>query len=519
MRPRILYAVAAAFACLAAARPGLGAPADVSAESRSEAGLNRAFFHLPQGTIRVNYPDDAAAGDTISGTVYVEPSGSNQQQQDHNGAELSGYVVEMPGRKVPVSSTRFLWNVPAMVPGGAVPIVLRDRSNHAVTECSLPVHPGPLPPAAGPIDLPVGAQAGNLVSAWGPFDPNSETAITVGGKTAPLIAESPRKVIFQVPPDVAGETQIEVRNGGLSARGPFRSLRLAVSATRKSMPSGTTTTMTVVVSGLQGLEEPASLLLVNHEPGVVNLSGGPVQQITISPADVQSGGTFRLTRTLTGEHGGGYNLTVLASLPPASQLPLQRLAARTLDSWSRSSRVEIAPEAQSMILAGIAEARPELDTLFREQLVFLAEPSSLLDWLVRDYCFDLRDRKLGAPSAGELHPPRPAFALAFAGFTVPAADSGASVSLQSADVSHFSFLQYLADFLARHAPSRPLGSLLVTSQPDKQLITIDQATGPDYFTARMFVVSVGDHTVKVADCQERITVNPNQQATLNCPKS
>lgn len=540
MRPKTACVTATALACLAAARLCLGASADVSAESRSEAGLNRAFFYLPQGTIRVNYPDDAAAGDTVSGTVFVEPAGANQQQQDQNGAVLSGYVVEMPGARTAVSGAHFLWRIPGAVASGVVPIVLRDRSNRVVTECSLPVHPRPMPPESGPVDLPLGAQVASLISAWGPFDPSSETVISVGGKNSALVAQSPRKIVFQVPPGVTGETQIEVRNGGLSARGPFRSLGLSVSATRQSMPSGTTITMTVQVTGLEGLEEPVSLLLVNHEPDVVNLSGGPVQQITISPADVQYGGPFRLTRTITGEQGGGYHLTVLASLPLASQLPLPRIAARTLDSWSRSSNVEIAPEARSLILSGIAEVRPQLDALFREQLVFMAEPSSLLDGLVRDYCFDLRDRKLHVPTLGGIRPPRNGifaglldsasiggralgspFAFAsrslFADRPPYAADSGASITLQASDVSHFSFVQYLADFLARHAPTRPLGSLLVTSAPDKQLITIDQTTGSDYFTSRMFVVSVGDHIIKVANCQEKVTVSPNQQSTVNCP--
>jgi hypothetical protein len=285
------------------------------------------------------------------------------------------------------------------------------------------------------------------------------------------------------------------------------------------MPAGTTTAMTVLVLGLQGLKEPALLLIVNHEPGIVALSGGPVQQIAISPADIQPDGTFRLTRTLTGEHGGGYNITVLVSPPPASQIPLGRLAARTIDSWSRSTEIEVAPEAQSRILSDVAAARPQLDTLFRAQQLFHADPATLLDWLVRDYCFDLRDQKLGIPNAVGFRSPLPSVARAFASFIVLAADSGATVSLQTSDVTRFSFLQYLARFLGAHAPSRPYGSLFVASQPDKQLITIDQATGPDQFTTRMFVVSVGGHFVQVGACQENVTVSPNQQATVNCPRA
>ena len=517
MRSRIFFAVAAALTCFVARQPYLGAQAEVSAQSQGISGLTRAVFEFPQGRINVNYPDDAAAGETISGTVYVEPSGNTRQQQEQNGIVLSGYVIELQGQKAPASQRHFLRTLPVSLRAGFVPIVLLDRHNHPVTQCSLPVRTSPLPPEAGPIDLPLAGEAGALASAWGPFDPHSETAITIGGRRAEIMAQSSHKVVFQIPPEVTGPTEIEVRNGGLSARGPFRSLGLRAGETRRIMPSGIVTTMTVLVSGLQDLREPLTVIIVNEAPGVVNLADGPVQRITVTPAEFRPDGTFLLTRTLTGEHGGRYNIHVSAELPPSAKLPLERIAARVIDSWSRSSRVEVTPEARRAILLGIAEARSQLDVLFRDQRLFGADPASLLGGLVRDYCFDLRDLKLRTPNAVALFPPRLRFAPAFAGFLVQAANSSPAVSLKASDVSHFSFLQYLADLLLRHSPNSPFGSLRVTSQPDKQLITVDQTTGLDYFTVREFVVSVGDHFVKVADCNERVTVNPNQQVTVNCP--
>ncbi len=517
MRPRIFFAVAAVLTCFVARRPYLSAQADIAAQSQSVAGLTRAVFKFPQGQINVNYPDDAAAGETISGTVYVEPRGDTQRAHDQNGAVLSGYVVEMQGEKVPASQGHFVRTVPVRPGAGLVPIVLLDRHKHIVTQCNLPVRTSPLPPEAGPIDLPLAGEAGALASAWGPFDPNSKTAITVGGRKAEIVAQSAHKVVFEVPRDVSGQTEIEVRNGALSSRGTFRSLGLGLSVRRRHMESGDITTLYVQVSGLRDLKEPVTVIIVNDEPNVVNLSGGPVQQIAVTPAEFQPDGTFLLTRAVTGEHVGGYHISVRAELPPSSQLPLERLAARTIDSWSRSTQIEIGPEARRMILSGIAAARPRLDALFRDQLIYNGDPSSLLGGLVRDYCFDLRDLKLRAANAVALFPPRLRFALAFASFVVQAANSSPAVSLQASDVSRFSFLQYLADLLARHSPKSPFGSLRVTSQPDKQLITLDQTTGLDYFTVREFVVSVGDHFVKVADCNERVTVNPNQQVTVNCP--
>src|SRR5947207_6115089 len=56
------------------------AVAGYQVESRSANGLNISTFTTPQGVIKVNLPDDMAAGDTISGTVTEEPNGKNDAE-------------------------------------------------------------------------------------------------------------------------------------------------------------------------------------------------------------------------------------------------------------------------------------------------------------------------------------------------------------------------------------------------------------------------------------------------------
>jgi hypothetical protein len=49
----------------------------LTVELRTESGLHTALFHVPQGQIRVNVPDEPAAGDTVFGTAdqYELPLG------------------------------------------------------------------------------------------------------------------------------------------------------------------------------------------------------------------------------------------------------------------------------------------------------------------------------------------------------------------------------------------------------------------------------------------------------------
>jgi hypothetical protein len=291
-------------------------------------------------------------------------------------------------------------------------------------------------------------------------------------------------------------------------------LRLELDATKRVLLSGETASITAVISGLQASKEPTRVVITNHSPGVVNLAGGPAQQVVIQSSEIQNNGTFQLTRAVTGESGGAYNITVLVTQPPSSQMPLQRLADSTIERWSQTNKISVSPEARSLIVSGIDEARPKLDEFLTAQMVLLADPASLMDWLVRDYCFDLRDLRLrsAGPAARQISR-RAVWGNAF--LPQPAV----SVGIVASDVRGFSFVQYLAGLLARLTPApAPVGDLTVTSDPPNQMIALDSERGRDYFTARSFVVSVGKHDVSVASCKEVVSIDANQKATMSCPR-
>jgi hypothetical protein len=496
-------------------RTGTRAQVDISGEVVTESGLHRASFRVPQGIIHVNYPDDLAVGDTITGSVYTEPAGKDQKEMDRNSSEISGYVVEMPGQQAKTSDRRFRWSVPAQT-AGVIPLLLRDRKGKIITRCDLPVSPTPAPPAEGGIDLPTAGQSGAFASVWGPFaNPRGPTTVTVGGQNVDVLAESPRKMVFQTPASFAGSSTIEVRTGTVSAVGPFSLLGIKPSVTARVLTPGQTAVMTLVISGLEDLKQPASLVIVNHEPATVSLAGGPVQHVTIEPGAVGAGGTFTLTRTLTGEKGGGFNITAAISRSPSSQIPAERITTKSVDSWSRAQGVPVTPAARSAIASDVAAARPQLDSFLMPQLGQRADPGTELDWLVRAYCFDLRDRKLAGARVGRLFDSRRGIEKSWA--PQQRSGSGQTVSIDAPDVQRFSFSQFLAQILVRLTPSDPLGNLVVTSRPDRAAIVVDQAADTDYFTTRSFVLSVGQHTVKVASCNQSVLVKANQQTRMSCP--
>ena len=489
-----------------------------SAELATGSGLYQVVFQVPEGKINVNVPNDVATGDTILALVYPEPGGKNRQELDRNSAALAGYTVESDGSKI-VSGGRLRWTVPTRVPSGVATIRLRDRKGEVLTQCGVPVTPSGAevrqPADRARFVLPLGTRAGGTVSLWGSFPEDVVPAIRVGGFAALVIAQSSRRIVFVSPPDAVGATTLEVRFGGAAAvTGPLHILAVQSSATHSNLVRGQRATLTVRISGLRGLGAPAVVVLSNQSPANVALEGGALQRIPIPAAEVRPDGTWQLTRTLTGETGGTYVIGVDVTASPTAQMPMERMVELSVDRWSRRSNVGIAADARLLITADVMVARPLLDEFFVAQLAYDADPASLLDSLLRHYCFDLRDRKLRSRGLGGLRSPRlPKVANGFG----PQAAAPA-VSIEASDVRGFPFFKYLGELLARVTPVQPVGLLVVTSQPDKQQIRIDRSTGLDYFTARSFHISSGDHTVTVGGCTEVVKIRTNQQSTVNCAR-
>ena len=78
------------------------------------------------GVIRMYLPDDMAAGDTISGTVSIEPNGATDAEKAQNRGVLEGYVIELDNQtKIPANQPRFTWTPAAPVTKPAVRYLLK----------------------------------------------------------------------------------------------------------------------------------------------------------------------------------------------------------------------------------------------------------------------------------------------------------------------------------------------------------------------------------------------------------
>jgi hypothetical protein len=331
--------------------------ADSSSLEKSP-GLNAVNFQTSAGTVRVYLPDDTRAGDTISGTVSVEPAGATEAERGRNSGTLQGYVVELDTVKTPVRDRIVKWVVPVRF-GKSATVVLRDAGGKVVSRLAVPVGPttlgkgggdlAPLEPLTprgtgsgqpilpGPLNGPFTAasigQSGRPFVIVGPFDGDAgSTLVRAGDAVVRPLAESPRQTVVEVPVEMIGMSLMSVSEPVASSGQPatgdvsFRALRIDLSAPKTSLLKGEKTELHVQVSGLDGITQPVPVRLVNESPSVVKLEGGETQTIVIDPGRTSGAGVFSADRTVTGSRRGGFAIdaSVPVTMPATALAPTKQ---------------------------------------------------------------------------------------------------------------------------------------------------------------------------------------------------
>lgn len=296
-----------------AAFPSFAQKATATRESGN--GLHVVRLEAPSGSLHVYLPDDLAAGDRISGTVYALPAGAGAEREDRT-RELLGYRTEIAGQVVEPGNGR-VWLRQLDEAPGALAVRFRDAGGRQVAEALLPVaRASTARPQA--FSIPTFGQAGHALAVAGPFtgDLGTVTA-TMGGTEAQILAQSPRQTVLRVPPELTGASVLRLQGEGREVEAPFRVLDVQLSAGKLDLRRGERTTLRVEVRGLEGLEEPIPLTLSNATPQVVRLGSGDSEAVTIRPGDEGPGGVWTLTRPIESRRTGGF--TIDATVGPASR--------------------------------------------------------------------------------------------------------------------------------------------------------------------------------------------------------
>ena len=245
-----------------------------------------------------------AAGDTVSGSIYTEPTGKNETERHQNLEELNSHVIDLVGQQTAVRDKTFTRNIDR-----TITIVLL-RHGQSVATATVPMLVT-APPRPTQFTVPTGGQQGRLFKINCPCNGafSSQDYVRVGGTQLPLIAESPRSLVVHNTSEVSGPTNLDLRENGMAAQCPFRNIQINLSAPKLNLIRGETTTLHVMVLGLGGMSGDQSLDLQNNSPGVIKMSGGEQQHLTIRGTEVRPDGSYAIDRTLTGITPGSFGVT------------------------------------------------------------------------------------------------------------------------------------------------------------------------------------------------------------------
>ncbi|MEQ1678104.1 MAG: hypothetical protein ABL876_15460 [Chitinophagaceae bacterium] len=290
-------------------------------------GLTTVQFNFPQGTIKVYLPQDIRPGDMISGSFKVEPvSGTAKQQQKAIGQLLKNKLkIGDPNDPAQVALS-LLDRYQAGQSGGmlqrekaSLPFVVSviDESNHII---SAPVrvrqlYEDDLVSAAG-CSMPTHVLTASPLPIKGSFDGDaSNTKCSANGQSLSAIAESPRSAVFLLPASAKGEQNISLQEQGKeTCTKKISGVDLAVSTGKMNLLKGEKTYLDVTVTGLQRLNDTATLTVTNLSRSIVLLMPANDISIRLLPDSFKTG-TFNRRFDIQSVKTGNFSVNVNLDLP------------------------------------------------------------------------------------------------------------------------------------------------------------------------------------------------------------
>lgn len=277
----------------------------------SQKGLTTAVFNLTEGQIKIYLPDDIRPGETISGTVTIEPAGESAKEKNRNKESLEKYSVQLPdeltGKKVVSRFFRFSTK-------SSNHSISLSLNNKTVSTVVIPMNNRTGNPGLLSIPAHILTTAPSRIT--GPFDGDaSTTRCSIDGAPMEILAESPRQCIINMPEAASGPHIVSVSENNMTTEKKVSAVNMDVNAGKLSLQKGEKTYVDVTITGLQNLPSDALLTCVNTTTGVVTMAGGESQLIPIAAANISANGTFNQHFELQSIKTGSFSVTVNLDLP------------------------------------------------------------------------------------------------------------------------------------------------------------------------------------------------------------
>ncbi|MFN8289470.1 MAG: hypothetical protein U0U70_04390 [Chitinophagaceae bacterium] len=290
-------------------------------------GLKIIDLNLPQGRIRLYLPEDTRPGDRISGSVQLEPAGTTEKQRQRSLDDLLKRELKIGDpndpNQVAQSLLKRYQSDPAAIQLEPVSLPFLTSVtvlNAGKTEFSLPLEMNKSAADQEPVP-PVCLWPSHVLNASpftikGNFDGDlGNTRCTIGGQNAAVLAESPRQCFVMMPAAAKGLQDAQLND---NRKGPcttkIAAVDMQVSAGKLNLKNGELTYVDVVITGLTGLQDKATLTVKNNSTGVVTMSPSNIVMIELSPDSIASG-RFQQRFDIRSMKTGDFSVTVNLDLP------------------------------------------------------------------------------------------------------------------------------------------------------------------------------------------------------------
>jgi|GEM_PF-5221497 len=200
---------------------------------KTYSGLHVAAFNVKNGQLKIYLPDDMAISDTVSGSVNFEFYELGKGELVNRQFDISDYSLNIEHKHIDLEGENFKFVVPYNLPAGVLNVELHDKKGDLISRAFFPVRLTKQNQYAKNIvdpsnfRIPAAGRSGLPVEISGPFDGDySTTKMSVAGRSVRMLAESPRKLVFESPEDVNGTRVIAIRERDVDIKNTFTNLNV-----------------------------------------------------------------------------------------------------------------------------------------------------------------------------------------------------------------------------------------------------------------------------------------------------
>ncbi|QHI36911.1 hypothetical protein IMCC3317_22810 [Kordia antarctica] len=279
-------------------------------------GLQRINVSTIQGTITVNLPAEIHSGDQISGTVSAIPSETGTNKKDKKRAKknkeaLEKYTVSFHQNSRRVSSRSLDILLSPKTSSDTQELTIYDEKGKVIAKIPVQINDAKRTNKVSNMQFPTYVRAGNTCYIKGNFDGNMKNSkVMLGENVLPIIAESPDRLICEIPNTVSGLQKITVTENGITNSATCNVVGMNLSVGKLNLLKGESTNLVIEVYGLENIETPVEILVENKTQENINLSGGNTQNITIFPNQASAEGTYNKTIQVQSKRAGNYTIDV-----------------------------------------------------------------------------------------------------------------------------------------------------------------------------------------------------------------